>query len=473
MNPTILVLFGATGDLVAKKILPALLNLWKEQNLPEQFSIVAYGRRDLTDTTFRDYVREILLKRTDLAVDAVTLNSFLEAISYHQGQFDVEADYAALSNTLAAMSDGPTGYVYYLAVPPELTKTIANGLHGAGLTTDGKDGTRRIIIEKPIGTSAPSADEIESVLEKTFAETQIYRIDHYLAKEMVQNIMAFRFSNSLFEGIWNNHSIERIDIRLWETLGVESRGAFYDGLGTLRDVGQNHLLQMLAFVTMDHPEDFVADEIRHKRAEVLRALRVWSPKEIVENTRRAQYDGYSSIEGVAKDSQTETYFRVNAAIDTPRWKNVEIMLESGKRMGRARKEIVVTFKPPENCLCHADADEHQQNIITFAIEPKEGIMIDFWSKKPGLDFDVERRSFDFMLRDIGERSQYIEEYEKLLLDGIIGDQTLFVDKDEVKAMWRFIDPIVNAWKEGAVPLERYTADTAPDAFSGASVGRRV
>ena len=461
LNPTILVLFGATGDLVAKKILPALLNLWKEQNLPTDFSIVAFGRRDMTDQTFRDYVREILVKRTDLNVDAETLGAFLETIAYHKGQFDVEADYAALNKKLAGMASGPTSYVYYLAVPPELTKTISSGLHSAGLTAEGENGARRIIVEKPIGVSSDSAEEIESVLGSTFSESQVYRIDHYLAKEMVQNIMAFRFSNSLFEGMWSGESIERIDIRLWETLGVESRGAFYDGLGTLRDVGQNHLLQMLAFVTMDHPEDFKADAIRHKRAEVLQALHVWDAAEVAKNTRRAQYDGYSSIEGVAPGSQTETYFKVNARIETPRWKDVAITLESGKRMGRARKEIVVTFRPPKNCLCHQDADEHQQNTITFAIEPHEGIMIDFWSKKPGLDFDVERRTFDFMLREAGQRSQYIEEYEKLLLDGVVGDQTLFVDKDEVKAMWRFIDPIVEAWKEGAVPLKTYKPDSAP------------
>lgn len=459
LTPTILVLFGATGDLVAKKILPALLNLWKEQNLPEQFSIVAFGRRDLTDTTFRDYIREILVKRTDLDVDAETLNTFLDAVTYHKGQFDVEADYAALASKLDAMSNEPTSYVYYLAVPPELTKAISSGLHSAGLTKEGKDGARRIIVEKPIGISSSSAEEIEAVLGSTFSESQVYRIDHYLAKEMVQNLMAFRFSNSLFEGMWNGDAIERIDIRLWETLGVENRGAFYDGLGALRDVGQNHLLQMLAFITMDHPEGFNADLIRKKRAEVLQALRVWNPQEVMENTRRAQYDGYASIEGVAPGSQTETYFKVNAQIDTPRWRDVTVTLESGKRMGRARKEIVVTFRPPKNCLCHKDADEHQQNTITFAIEPNEGIMIDFWSKKPGLDFEVEQRSFDFMLRDAGQRSQYIEEYEKLLLDGILGDQTLFVDKDEVKAMWRFIDPIIEAWSADTVMLEHYTPDT--------------
>lgn len=459
LTPTILVLFGATGDLVAKKILPALLNLWKEQNLPEPFSIVAFGRRDLTDATFRDYVRDILVKRTDLNIDAATLTAFLEGITYHKGQFDSDADYAALAEKLQAMSDGPTSYVYYLAVPPELTKTISNGLHSAGLTEEGKSGARRIIVEKPIGISSGSAEEIEAVLGSTFTEAQVYRIDHYLAKEMVQNLMAFRFSNSLFEGMWNGEAIERIDIRLWETLGVETRGAFYDGLGALRDVGQNHLLQMLAFITMDHPENFQAGLVRHKRAEILQALHVWSAEEIVENTRRAQYDGYPSIEGVAAGSQTETYFKVNVRIDTPRWKNVAISLESGKRLGRARKEIVVTFRPPKNCLCHQDADEHKQNVITFGIEPTEGIMIDFWSKKPGLDFDVEQRTFDFMLRNVEQRSQYIEEYEKLLLDGILGDQTLFVDKDEVKAMWRFVDPIIEAWKVNAVPLETYRPDS--------------
>lgn len=461
-TPVILVLFGATGDLVAKKILPALLNLFEKKKLSEQVAIVAFGRRDLTTEAFRDYVKETLLKRSDLTAESEQLGAFLNIFSYHRGQFDAPEDYAALATHLKTLAEDwktPAGHVYYLAVPPELTTMIFDGLNSSGLATEKQEnGFRRVIVEKPIGVSAETANVIEAALEKTFTESQIYRIDHYLAKEMVQNILSFRFSNSLFEQSWNAKHIERIDIRLWESLGVETRGPFYDGLGALRDVGQNHLLQMLAFVTMEHPMQFDAPAIRSKRAEILGALNLLSSEQITTETRRGQYEGYRLIDGVAPDSTTETYFKIRASLNTPRWSGVPITLESGKRLGTPRKEIVVTFREPNECLCSADQNEHQKNTITFALEPTEGIMIEFWNKKPGLDFAVEKRSLDFMLREGEKRAQYVEEYEKLLLDGIVGDQTLFVDKEEVQAMWRYIDPIIQGWNKNLVPLETYVAD---------------
>lgn len=456
-TPTILVLCGATGDLVAKKILPALWNLFSKGRLPSAVAIVAFGRKDLTTEGFQRYVSDVLGAERSTP-------DFLSTFSYHQGQFDRADDYTALAAHLqnrAASWNGPVGYAYYLAVPPELTTVICNHLHAAGLAHETTpDAFRRVIIEKPIGVSATTAETIEASLEQTWNESQIYRIDHYLGKEMVQNLLSFRFSNSLFEQTWNAQHIERIDIRLWESLGVEHRGSFYDGLGTLRDVGQNHLLQMLALVTMDHPEQFSADAIRAQRASILEALQIPSTDEIVRTTRRAQYDGYRTIQGVQPHSTTETYFKIETQLATPRWSGVPIMLESGKRMGRPRKEIVVTFKEPTQCLHKSDADEHQRNTITFGLEPKEGIFIDIWNKKPGLDFTVEKRTMDLLFREGDARPQYVEEYEKLLLDGILGDQTLFVDKREVNAMWRFIDPIINAWQNNLVPLETYTPDTA-------------
>ncbi|MFA5935332.1 MAG: glucose-6-phosphate dehydrogenase [Patescibacteria group bacterium] len=447
LPPTILVLFGATGDLVAKKILPALLHLSQKGKLPEQHTIVAFGRREMTTETFREYVRGIIGNEHP---------DFLKNFVYQRGQFDALEDYHALAATL----DPQANHLFYLAVPPELDTMIFDGLRESGLAAQQTGGpARRIIVEKPIGISAENATEIEAALCKSFDESQIYRIDHYLAKEMVQNILSFRFSNSLFEQSWNNRFIEKIEIRLWEALGVEKRGPFYDGLGALRDVGQNHLLQMLAFVAMEHPQNFEAASIRNKRAEVLETLEILSSEEVASKTRRGQYEGYRAIEGVMPDSDTETYFKIEATLNTPRWNGVPITMESGKRMGEARKEIVVTFKEPNECLCATDTDEHQRNVVTFGLEPTEGIMIEFWSKKPGLDFEVEKRSLDFMLREKGERAQYVEEYEKLLLDGFLGDQTLFVDKNEVKAMWRYIDPIVNGWNEGIAPLETYMPDT--------------
>jgi glucose-6-phosphate 1-dehydrogenase/6-phosphogluconate dehydrogenase (decarboxylating) len=352
-----------------------------------------------------------------------------------------------------------TNKLFYLAVAPEMYETIFSNLSSSGLTRhcSPEEGWTRIIVEEPFGQDFETAQKLDLRLGKLFKEVQIYRIDHYLAKEMLQNILAFRFSNNLFEKNWSNDSIERIDIKLLEKIGAEQRGPFYDSIGALRDVGQNHLLQMLALVTMDLPPGFSAGAVRLARDEVLKTLKIPTRKEIREKTIRAQYEDYRKIQGVRPNSQTETYFKILAYLESSRWRGVPITMESGKRMGEARKEVTVTFKHPTSCLC---IGEHHQNKVVFAIEPEERITIHFWSKKPGLDLTMEERRFEFLLRASGGKSQYVEEYEKLLLDCIVGDQTLFISTDEVRAMWRYIDPIVHAWKKNAVSLKVYRTDTA-------------
>jgi len=301
--------------------------------------------------------------------------------------------------------------------------------------------------------------KLDELLSELFKETQIYRVDHYLAKEMIQNILSFRFSNTLFENIWNKESIQRIDIRLLEKLGVENRGTYYDSVGALIDMGQNHILQMLAFTTMDHPESFESDPIRFKRAEILKTIRPPSKSEIKKSSYRAQYNGYRNIDGVKKGSNTETYFKIGGTFLTaPRWDGVPITLESGKRLGNAKKEIVVTFKHPTPCLCPEGAS-HYENKVTFSLEPEELISVQFWAKKPGLTFDIEEKNLEFYLRRGRKKMQYVEEYEKLFLDIIAGDQTLFITTDEVRAMWKFTDPIVNAWQENVTKLETYKPNT--------------
>jgi glucose-6-phosphate 1-dehydrogenase len=277
---------------------------------------------------------------------------------------------------------------------------------------------------------------------------------------MLQNILAFRFYNDIFEKTWNKDFIEKIEIKLWETLGVESRGAFYDGVGALRDVGQNHLLQMLALITMDYPLDLSPSAIHMRRAQSLvDTLKPLSIDQIKSNTFRAQYEGYQQIPGVKPDSDTETFFKIRSLLSGPRWDQVPVVFEGGKRMHQVQKEIIITLKHPKDCFCPAEGP-HYKNRIIFSLEPKEGIMIEFWAKKPGLTSEIEKRTLDFTLRDTKERVQYIEEYEKLFLDAIRGDQTLFVSTLEVKAMWSFIDPIISAWQKNQVPLNIYKPDTA-------------
>jgi 6-phosphogluconate dehydrogenase len=312
-------------------------------------------------------------------------------------------------------------------------------------------------VEKPFGNDAETARELDELLCSLFREEQIYRIDHYLAKEMLQGIVNFRFANNLFEFVWNRDTIESIEVSLNETLGVEDRGAFYDGVGALRDVGQNHCLQMLALVTMDQPVSLEADAIRTKRAQLLETVKRPTEIEVAQDTFRAQYDGYRDIEGVAPDSDTDTYFKIKTVLQSPRWRSVPITLEGGKRISDGNKEIVVNFRHPQPCLCGPEG--HHMNRVVFKLAPEESIAIEFWTKKPGFENELEKREFAFFLYEKTEKLQYVEEYSKLLLDAVRGDQTLFVSTDEVQAMWDFVDPIETAWHQGAVPLETYVPDT--------------
>jgi 6-phosphogluconate dehydrogenase len=323
-----------------------------------------------------------------------------------------------------------------------------------------------VLVEKPFGNDSQTSASLDEMLGRLFREEQIYRIDHYLAKEMLQGILNFRFTNNLFETSWDRSAIESIEVVLHETLGVEKRGWFYDGVGALRDVGQNHLLQMLALITMEQPEISGAAGIRQARATAIReTLRKLSAEEVARDSYRSQYAGYHEIEGVDHDSETETYFRLRTRLRGPRWAGVPVTFESGKRIAGVRKEIAVTLRHPHPCMCQPG--KHYQNKVIFTLEPTDTIKIVFWAKKPGFDYEVERREFNFFLYEKEEKAQYVEEYAKLLLDAIRGDQTLFVSTDEVRAMWEFIDPVTDAWADGVVPLETYAPDT-DEAITGAT-----
>jgi glucose-6-phosphate 1-dehydrogenase len=473
--PTVLVIFGATGDLMERKIVPALYHLREKGRLPARFRAIGFARRDIPDETFRTTVCDTVRRHHGAALDEAELHTFADDFSYHQGHFDEVAAYARLAIVLAAIDDEwgvCANKLFYLAVPPDNYRTIFERLAASGLTAacggPGPGGWTRVIVEKPFGNDCRTARELDELLGTLFEEQQIYRIDHYLAKEMLQGMMSFRFSNNLFEPSWNNRAIDRIEIDLLETLGAESRGAFYDGVGALRDVGQNHLLQMLALITMAQPASMDADAIRAARVEALRALRPLTPEQIVRSTYRAQYDGYRDIPGVARDSNTETFFKVVTQLDSETWRGVPVIMRGGKRLGHVRKEMVVSFKSPAPSMCGNAGDVC--NRVTFQLEPADSITIGFWAKKPGFDTRLEERDFNFFLYEKEEKAQYVEEYSRLLADAIAGDQTLFVSTREVRAMWEFIDPIVQAWAQGAVALGRYAPDTDEVLESSAAVG---
>ncbi len=462
-TPTVLTVFGTTGDLMTRKVIPSLAYLYVNGRLPERFRVVGWGRRGWDDGRLREHISAILdAYQGPKPEPGAQHEAFLEMFGYHDGTFDDADAYRALADGIGrrdAEWGACSNKLFYLAVPPERYRTILENLAESGLTRGCSDetGFTRVLVEKPFGSDATSAQELDTFLGSLFAEEQIYRIDHYLAKEMLQGIMSFRFANALFEPSWSARHVERIDIRLWESIGVEKRGAFYDGVGALRDVGQNHLLQMLALVTMEQPADLSAEAIRAARLALIEALAPLTPAEVAARSFRAQYDGYCQIDGVAPDSRIETYFRLETTMAGRRWGGVPVMMESGKRMGPARKEIAVRFKRAEPCLCGVEGSF--ENVVTFSLEPEETIKIRFWAKRPGFDAGLEPREFTFFLYEHTEKLQYVEEYAKLLLDAIDGDQTLFVSTGEVAAMWRFIDPICSAWADGAVPLERYSADS--------------
>ncbi len=477
---TILVVFGATGDLMARKIVPSLLHLDREGLLHPRLHVIGFSRRDWSDQDFRDHVRETLLERYD---DPGELDQFLMRFSYRRGTFADPAAYTALADDIGGIAAGWGGCVdklFYLAVPPENYQTILGNLSESGLTSvcNAETGYTRVLVEKPFGHDVASSKALDELLASLFREEQIYRIDHYLAKEMLQGILAFRFHNDLLEPTWNRDGVERIDISLLETIGVEKRGRFYDGVGALRDVGQNHLLQMLALVTMDQPLSLDAGGIRAARAVLLDTLRSPLPHEVARSSYRAQHAGYRGIEGVSPDSMTETYFRLDTTMSGPRWAGVPVSFESGKRIAPGPlKRIVVTFRHRSPCLCGDGT--HLRNRVVFTLEPDDTISITFWAKRPGFDYEVEERAFHFALYEKTEKLQYVEEYAKLLYDAVRGDQTSFVSTDEVRAMWRFVDPVLDAWRDGAVPLETYTPDTlepverAETALAGATAGRQI
>lgn len=463
--PTILVAFGITGDLATKKIIPSLWHLFEQNLLSDHFSIVGFSRRNFSDKEFREFIRSAVVKHGGKAMGKDDFSRFSAHFSYQSGTFE-DAD--AFQILARSISDKEASWgvcankLFYLAAPPSSYKPIFENLANVklNLPCGGNLGWSRALIEKPFGIDLKSAQSLQSLLSTYFKEEQLYRIDHYLFKEIIQGIENFRFSNNLFENTWDNTTIERIDIRLHESIGVEGRGNFYEAIGALRDVGQNHLLEMLATLLMEYPAGKDANVIRENRAGIIQALMPWTKKSIQENTFRAQYDGYREIDGVRRDSSTETYFALKTELTLSRWKSVPIFMEAGKRMREARKEIVITLKHPKDCLL-CEVGPHRPNQIVFRLEPNDEIVIHFWTKKPGFDRVLEERTFSFFLYEKEVKVQYVEEYAKVLYAAIKGEQMSFVLSDEIEAAWKFTDPAVNAWSQDEVSLAEYKPGTTP------------
>ncbi len=451
--PTIFVIFGITGDLFRNKMLKSLYALHVKGLLPKKFQIYGFSRRNYNDDTLKKYVKEIMEKgKYD---EPEVYEKFLSAFHYVSGNFDTKDSYKNLASVLGRVDDYwsiCSNKLFYLAVPPQYYREIIDNLHTSGLTIpcSPEEGWTRVILEKPFGTDLENAKDLDSRLGELFKEEQIYRVDHYLAKETVRNILAFRFSNTFFTN-WTRHNIEKIEVKVFEETTVSKRGDFYDKVGALRDVGQNHMLQLLALFTMDNPGTLSPENVRRKRAKALKQLRKFSFDEVPLFTERGQYEGYTSEKGVDLKSQTETYFKIKAFSNSPDFRNIPFYLESGKGM-EDLTEVKITFKHTTPCLC--PPNDHRKNILRYIIDPQEKILASFLVKQPGYSFEVEEQNFEFDYRKAYKNSKFIQDYEQLLMDIIRGDQTLFVTTEEITNEWEFVKPIIESWGNKS-KLKRY------------------
>src|SRR3989344_2018064 len=451
-KPVTFVIFGATGDLARTKLFGALFDLAKNHNLPSDYAIIGFSRREWDDSAFQNFVSEIFAEKKN--VQNEVFDKFIRSLRYIKGDFSLENDYKKAAE-LVAKIDKERGVcgdrLLYLAAPPVNYEAILRVIDGSGLSIPcgGNQGWARILIEKPFGTDVKNAERLENLLSKLFIEEQIFRIDHYLAKETVQNILTFRFSNTLFEPVWNKRFIESVHITLLEKDrgDTANRGLFYDGLGALRDVGQNHLLQMLALIAMENPRIFDGKSVRKSRAAVFKKLSVNKKGHYL----RGQYEGYLKEPNVRSDSETETYFFAEAGVKNSRWRGVPFYIESGKKLENNEVKIKIVFKPEAFCLMPPLCNIYH-NQITFHIQPKEEIEIRFWLKKPGFKIELQSENFNHSYKGNPEMAAP-GAYERVLYDAIVGDQTLFAGSDEIAQSWKFISKVRKKLK--ASPLVKY------------------
>ncbi len=450
--PTIFVIFGVTGDLVRKKILKALYHLYRKKRLPERFRVYGFSRRDYDDERLRGYLKGIMEKGGYAQPELY--DTFLSSFFYVGGDFFSPDAYNDLAQMLGLV-DGEwnicSNKLFYLAVPPDAYSDIVTHLYGSGLTKpcSPEEGWTRVILEKPFGTDRKTAIELDRQLGELFKEEQIYRVDHYLAKETVKNILVFRFSNSFLTPAWNKDFIEKIEVRLLEKVSVRRRGNFYDKVGALRDVGQNHMLQLLGLFLMDPPKSLDPDEVKKKRSEALASLQIMKEDEVGKQTVRGQFEGYRDVKGVAPQSKTETYFKIKAFSNKKDFEGVPIYLESGKAQGCDLTEVVVTFKESPFCLYSVPGT--QKNTLHYHLRPEEKISMNFLAKKPGFTYEVKQHSLGFNYHDAYTDEEFVDDYEALLYDIVRGDQTLFVSTKEIMSEWEFIEPIVTAWQKTRKP----------------------
>jgi len=477
-EPATIVIYGATGDLTHRKVMPALYNLLRNQLLHEASRIIAFARRDFTDESFREEVRAAVTKHSHTQpVEPDVLERLCSRVEYHRGNLDQADAYDALARRIQTRSRAEESrrLLHYLAVAPEFFGTVAAHLAHAGLSDAAANNFAysRLVVEKPFGTDAQSASALNEELRRSFQESSLFRIDHYLGKETVQNLMYFRFANSIFEPLWNRRYIDNVQISVLEQGAVGSRAGYYDTAGASRDILQNHLLQLLALVAMEPPATLEAESIREEKVKALRSIPTYHPQAFRLRSVRARYragtleDGtaipaYLAEEKVTERSTTETFVAVHLGIDNWRWDGVPFYLRTGKALRCQATEICITFKrPPQVLFARHCGELLRSNRLRIRVQPDEGIQLRFNAKVPGRT-SLQKMEMDFSYRE-GQWHYFPEAYERLLLDALIGDATLFTRWDEVQQQWRIVDALHTAWSQdgNAAPVDYAAGSWGP------------
>ncbi|GHT26663.1 glucose-6-phosphate 1-dehydrogenase [Planctomycetales bacterium] len=464
----VIVIFGASGDLTSRKLIPALYNLYLKKRLPKPLHIVGFSRTPMDDNTWRSKLAETTKKFASNVFSPEQWNEFASRIHYHSGDIGNTADFQSLAEYLHSLSKdaAETNYLYYLSTAPQFYGLLTQQVGKAGLAKEPQNGNRRVIIEKPFGTDLKTAEELNRIVKENFDESQIYRIDHYLGKETVNNVLVLRFANAIFEPIWNRNYIENIQITANEDVLIGRRAPYYETAGVLRDMFQNHLLQILTFVTMEPPAVFSAKAVRDEKVKVFQSIRPMQHSDVLRNTLRGQYIGYKNEQGVAAGSRTATYGAVRLLIDNWRWKDVPVFLRSGKGMSCRTTQILIQFRcPPHSLFMSKNFPDIplQGNRLLIQIQPAEGIQLYFMTKQPDTEMDIQMRELNFNFKD-SFNGVMPDSYERLILDAIHGDASLFARSDEVEAAWKIIDPIQQVWdnKETPEPEPYEVGSIGPD-----------